>query len=221
MSREKSPLTPQMIFILGKILFALTGTIINEDIIRTVCRNTGITAIGQGELSSSLKEFRSALGTEPQEKLHVLAEILPEGFLLSLLSVAQEFVSIHGSKLYQADVESNMDHQSKLISLENDKSEAQAAVIAKNAECETLTMKLHFEQQRVTQLAECNIELGKENSFLLGRLQERDQINTQKPTVARRRSKVKTPTAADSKNRPMKTPEEAQPTATLITPLMS
>lgn len=43
MSRGKSPLTPEIIFALGKILSALTSIHITEDIIRTVCRTTGIT----------------------------------------------------------------------------------------------------------------------------------------------------------------------------------
>jgi len=92
MAREKSALTEPMVSVLGHMVNGLTSIVITEDIVRKLCRNAGIAAVGQGELSSWLKKLRPELDS-PQAKLQVLSQIVPEGLLAALLLVAQEFAT--------------------------------------------------------------------------------------------------------------------------------
>lgn len=182
MAREKSPLSPDIVFTLGRILNALTSTTITEDIVRTVCRDAGIAALGQGELSACLKEFRSTIPT-PKDKLLVLADIVPEGFLMSLVLAAQEFVHNQVTKVYQADVQGKMTFQTTLAVVENERSEALAAANTKAAECLSLAMELESAQKRAADLTERNMALEKEVSLMSGRLMERGDGKQGKMTV--------------------------------------
>lgn len=190
MAREKSPLSPDIIFTLGKILNALTSTTITEDIVRTVCSTAGIAALGQGELSACLREFRGKIPT-PKDKLLVLADILPEGLLMGLLFVAQEWVNTQVTRVYQADVQTKMDLQNARAVLEHERAEALAAVNAKAAECASLVMELESEQKKAVDLTERNMALEKEVSLMSGRLMERDE-GTQKKVTAKEKPTPKT-----------------------------
>lgn len=190
MAREKSPLSPDIIFTLGKILNALTSTTITEDIVRTVCSHAGIAALGQAELSACLREFRSTIPS-PKDRLLVLADILPEGLLMGLLFVAQEWVNTQVTRVYQTDVQTKMDLQNTQALLEHERAEALAAVNAKAAECMSLSMELESAQKIATDLTERNMALEKEVSLLSGRLMERDEGN-QKKMTAKEKSPPKT-----------------------------
>lgn len=182
MAREKSPLSPDIVYTLGKILYALTSTTITEDIVRTVCRQAGIAALGQAELSASLREFRSTIPT-PKDKLLVLADIVPEGFLLSLVFAAQEFVHNQVTKVYQTDIQAKMTYQNTLAVVEKERSEALTAANTKAAECASLTMELESAQKRTAELTERNMALEKEVSLVSGRLMERDDGKHKKMTI--------------------------------------
>lgn len=188
MAREKSPLTREIIFSVGRILSALTSKSIAEDDIRTACRTAGIAALGQGELTSCLKEFRESIPTTPKEKLSVLADIIPEGVLMSLLLVAQESVNAQMTKVHQANLEANMTLQTAMAALENERAEALATVKAKEADCASLSTELESAQNAVANLTERIAALEKENTLMRGRLLERDETRQKKASASEKRA---------------------------------
>lgn len=208
MSREKSKLTQDTVSMLGKIVNAITSENVTEDLIRTSCRMAGIAAPGQGDLSVYLKEFRRTVPA-PKDKLAVLADILPEGFLLALLLIAQEFIQAQVTKVYQADTEAIMSLQSKLALLENKYAEALTAITTKEAEYASLATELDSAQKIVSNLTDCLTAAEKENLLLSGRLLEREEANKKKANGKEPMVRAfKVPAAVD--NLPQKMPEESQ-----------
>ncbi|UFS72643.1 hypothetical protein LPW11_10705 [Geomonas sp. RF6] len=210
MAREKSRLTRDSLYFLGKILDALTSMPLTAEIVRTVCTAAGIAAVGQAELSVWLRDYHSSeTPRSPKDTMQTLLDMLPEEVLIALILLSQEFFKIQVKNLYEADVQATMGLQSKVMKLENEKAEAQAALIAKDAERQDLAKELEAEKQRSSQKDERNlelekekVELGKENATLLGRLQERSQIKGQR---AKNTASVKTP-SKQSSARPPKSP---------------
>jgi hypothetical protein len=214
MAREKSMLTEPIVSILGKILYALTSTVITEDHVRAVCRHVGIAAVGQGDLSSWLRKLRPEIDS-PQAKLEVLSEILPEGLLAALLLVAQEFATAQANNVYHADLHANMSIQTKLLSVENAKAETDSALTAKGAECEDLAKRLAFAEETISDLTERLVASEKEKSFLHGRLTERGQKKKPKKVPAAKHSRVKGPPTSDKTILPAQIVSEDTPQASV------
>lgn len=92
MAPPKGQLTRPVIEFLATIVSALVGRPLTEFDVRTVCREAGITAVGQAELSPVLRELRDRSDNSPAARIATLVAAAPEQVQLVLLAILQTFI---------------------------------------------------------------------------------------------------------------------------------
>lgn len=186
MSQTKGQLTTEMLHFLAAIVFSLLGRNITELDVRTICKEAGITAVGQTELSPALREVRDSLDCNPKDRLVLLMEALPEKLQLALLMIAQSFIEFRVEARFQEVEVKTTTLQQDLATSEHNRALAKEEAIRNAEECDKLLRALEISNTTQRDFTERIKTLERDNALLQGRLMEREANNMPRVKTAKR-----------------------------------
>ena len=167
--KEKSPVTKPILKCLADMTNAMVEQNLTECLVRDVCRLAGVAAIGQSELSPTLKEFRESFDGTPKERLTLLADIIPEPVLIAQVMLAQTYVSERINAKYAEDENFKASFQQKAAEFEQSNSQYREQVKLVTDERDNL-------QKALENANNVNIELNSRISKLEREVQQKSKV---------------------------------------------
>ena len=169
MATPKGQLTRPVIGFLATIVSALVGRSLTEFDVRTVCREAGITAVGQAELSPVLREIRDSIDCSPAARITTLLAAAPEQVHLALLVILQTFIEYRLDLQHQTEKLVESKRQLDLVEIER----ARMQLRLKEEQFQKLVRMLDDSRQIELELRERLRSLEMANAVMEGRLAER------------------------------------------------